>query len=223
MSILRVAVVTICMGLFGVANACAAERPNILLIVSEDNGPELGCYGEPFVKTPVLDKLAASGVRYQNAYVPQAGCSQSRAALLTGLYPHQNGQIGLATWKFRMYHENTPNIVRSLKDAGYRTGIIGKLHINPASSFPFDMKKMASANFSRKKLNDYARNASEFFNAGDKPFFLCVNYPDAHRPFLRQARGLPEQPLTGCDVKPLRRLSVSLHKVQQYPLCLIVF
>ena len=50
----------------------AAERPNILLIVSEDNGPELGCYGDPFVRTPVLDKLAASGVRFQNAYVPQA-------------------------------------------------------------------------------------------------------------------------------------------------------
>ena len=73
--------------------ADAAERPNILLIVSEDNGPELGCYGEPFVKTPVLDKLADEGVRFANAYVAQAGCSQSRAALLTGLYPHQNGQI----------------------------------------------------------------------------------------------------------------------------------
>ena len=72
-------------------------RPNILLIVSEDNGPELGCYGEPFVKTPILDELAANGVLFERAYVPQAGCSQSRAALLTGLYPHQNGQIGLAT------------------------------------------------------------------------------------------------------------------------------
>ncbi|MDP7106382.1 MAG: sulfatase-like hydrolase/transferase, partial [Roseibacillus sp.] len=79
--------------------------------VSEDNGPELGCYGEPFVQTPVLDALAAKGVLFQRAYVPQAGCSQSRAALLTGLYPHQNGQIGLATWKFRLYREDTPNVV----------------------------------------------------------------------------------------------------------------
>ncbi len=70
-------------------SVAAAERPNILLIVSEDNGPELGCYGDPFVKTPVLDKLAQEGVRFHNAYVPQAGCSQSRAALLTGLYPHR--------------------------------------------------------------------------------------------------------------------------------------
>ena len=122
----------VCLLLFvalGQALGQAADRPNILLIVSEDNGPELGCYGDPYVQTPVLDRFAKKGVRFERAYVPQAGCSQSRAALLTGIYPHQNGQIGLATWKFRLYRENTPNLIRSLKQAGYRTGIIGKLHI----------------------------------------------------------------------------------------------
>ena len=181
----------------------AAERPNILLIVSEDNGPELGCYGTPFVKTPVLDGLAAGGVRFHNAYVPQAGCSQSRAALLTGLYPHQNGQIGLSTWKFRMYREDTPNLIRSLKQAGYRTGILGKLHINPATAFPFDRQEIPSANFSRKNLQDYAKRAKSFFVAGKQPFFLNVNYPDAHRPLIKQVQGLPDQPLTVKDVKPL--------------------
>ncbi|MCP4783955.1 MAG: sulfatase [Fuerstiella sp.] len=198
-----VAATALCLALFAMPRVFAAERPNILLIVSEDNGPELGCYGEPFVQTPVLDRLAAGGVRFHNAYVPQAGCSQSRAAFLTGLYPHQNGQIGLATWKFRMYRQDTPNIVRSLKTAGYRTGIIGKLHVNPASAFPFDMQKIPSANFSRKKLGDYAKHAEEFINASNESFFLSVNYPDAHRPFIRQARGLPKNPLTGDDVRPL--------------------
>ena len=193
----------ILLAVIGVCSTAAAGRPNILLIVSEDNGPELGCYGDPFVKTPVLDKLAEQGVRFHNAFVPQAGCSQSRAALLTGLYPHQNGQIGLATWKFRMYREDTPNIVRSLKQAGYRTGIIGKLHINPAAAFPFDTKKISSANFRRKELSDYAKHAEDFFDAGDTPFFLSVNYPDAHRPFIKQTRGLPARPLTGDEVKPL--------------------
>ena len=186
-----------------VTSGSAAERPNILLIVSEDNGPELGCYGDRFVKTPVLDGLAERGVRFENAYVPQAGCSQSRAALLTGLYPHQNGQIGLATWKFRMYREDTPNLVRQLKKAGYRTGILGKLHINPATAFPFDMKKISSANFSRKKLGNYAKEAATFFQAGETPFFLSVNYPDAHRPFIARTGKLPAKPLTGDDVKPL--------------------
>lgn len=194
---------TILLAAISSSNASGAERPNILLIVSEDNGPELGCYGEPFVRTPVLDKLADEGVRFHNAYVPQAGCSQSRAALLTGLYPHQNGQIGLATWKFRMYRQDTPNIVHSLDRVGYRTGIIGKLHINPAAAFPFDSKMIPSANFGRKNLRQYAEQAEGFFNGGEEPFFLSVNYPDAHRPFIKQAAHLPARPLTADDVKPL--------------------
>jgi N-sulfoglucosamine sulfohydrolase len=56
------------------ATAHAADRPNILLIVSEDNGSELGCYGEPVVRTPVLDQLAEGGVLFERADVPQAGC-----------------------------------------------------------------------------------------------------------------------------------------------------
>ena len=181
----------------------ALAAPNILLIVSEDNGQELGCYGEPYVQTPVLDNLATEGVLFKNAYVAQAGCSQSRASFLTGLYPHQNGQIGLATWKFRMYDENTPNIVRSLKEVGYRTGIIGKLHVNPESAFPFDFKAISSSNFGRKDLDLYASEAKRFMTAGEEPFFLSVNHPDAHRPFTTQVNGLPEKPLTGDDVKPL--------------------
>ena len=191
------------------------NRPNILLIVSEDNGPELGCYGEPSVQTPVLDALASKGVLFERAYVPQAGCSQSRAALLTGLYPHQNGQIGLATWKFRLYREDTPNLVRSLRKAGYRTGIIGKLHVNPASAFPFDFKEIESANFSRHKLKKYAREADKFINASERPFFLSVNYPDAHRPFLKTAGGLPGKPLTGADVKPLAYFGLDTPQLRQ--------
>ena len=84
-----------------------AAPPNILLIVSEDNGPELGCYGDPYARTPNLDRLASEGVRFNRAFVPQAGCSQSRASFLTGLYPHQHGQIGLATWGFRLYRKDT--------------------------------------------------------------------------------------------------------------------
>jgi len=192
----------------------AYKRPNILLIVSEDNGPELGCYGAP-VKTPVLDQLAREGVRFHNAYVPQAGCSQSRAALLTGLYPHQNGQMGLATWKFRLYRQSIPNLVRRLKQAGYRTGIIGKLHINPASAFPFDMAEVSTANFQRKKMSRYARHAEEFFAADDAPFFLSVNYPDAHRPFLPQVNGQPRNPLQAEQVKPLDYFGIETPELKQ--------
>ena len=191
------------------------ERPNILLIVSEDNGQELGCYGEPYVQTPILDQLASEGVLFKNAYVAQAGCSQSRASFLTGLYPHQNGQIGLATWKFRMYDPNTPNLVRSLKSAGYRTGIIGKLHVNPESAFPFDFKAIPSSNFSRKNQDNYATEAKRFMMAGEEPFFLSVNYPDAHRPFITQVDGLPKEPLTGDDVKPLAYFGIDNPELRQ--------
>ena len=50
----------------------ATERPNILLVVSEDNGPELGCYDDPYAQTPNLDRLASEGICLQRAYVPQS-------------------------------------------------------------------------------------------------------------------------------------------------------
>src|SRR6056297_1187621 len=194
---------------FFVATAAGSDNklPNILWIVSEDNGPELGCYGDPYARTPRLDRLAAEGVRFENAFVPYSVCSPSRAAFLTGLHPHQNGQIGLATHKFAMYDENTPNVVTVLKPAGYSTGLIGKLHVNPESAFPFDFKEIPGANFNRKlDAEDYVAHARDFWKQAadaDQPWFLSVNFPDAHLPFLREAHGLPEDPLTAEDVQPL--------------------
>ena len=193
---------------------CNASSPNILLIVSEDNGPELGCYGAP-VKTPNIDKLAASGTLFENAYVPQAGCSQSRAALLTGLYPHQNGQIGLATWNYEMYSEKTPNIVNTLKDGGYHTGIIGKLHIKPKSAFRFDYKEIPKSNFQRNKPELYRTKALEFFKSSKRPFYLQINYPDAHRPFIPQVNGIPEKPLKASDVAALPYIGIDHPEIRQ--------
>lgn len=198
----------LCFAVMFSAGFTHAAQPNILLIVSEDNGPELGCYGDVYARTPTLDKLADEGIRFNRAFVAQAGCSQSRASFLTGLYPHQHGQIGLATWGFRMYREDTPNLPRSLKVAGYRTGIIGKLHINPESAFPFDFHEIPAANFSRKDLSNYANYAGTFFQAADEPFFLSVNYPDAHDPWIRQVDGLPKSPQTGSEVKAMAYMGI---------------
>lgn len=202
--------------LVGLAPTCSgAGRPNILLIVSEDNSPELGTYGDPYARTPNLDRLASEGVRFDRAFVAQAGCSPSRASFLTGLYPHQNGQLGLATWAFRMYREDTPNMARSLNEAGYRTGLVGKLHVNPESAFPFYFKAIPTANFQRNNLTDYAKHAESFFGASCQPFFLSVNYPEAHRPWPRQAEGLPESPLDASDVQPLAYLGLRGAKLRQ--------
>ena len=191
-----------------------AAPPNILFIVSEDNGPEMGCYGTP-IATPHLDGLAKQGTLFRNAYVPQAGCSQSRAAFLTGLYPHQNGQIGLATWKYAMYSKTTPNVVSTLKQAGYRTGIIGKLHVNPKEAFPFDFKAIGTSNFSRKGMANYFEQARRFMNGSKRPFYLQVNFPDAHRPFLKQVDGLPAKPLTGDDVEALPFMGINHPELRQ--------
>ncbi len=191
-----------------------AAPPNILFIVSEDNGPEMGCYGTP-IATPHLDGLAKQGTLFRNAYVPQAGCSQSRAAFLTGLYPHQNGQIGLATWKYTMYSKTTPNIVTTLQEAGYRTGIIGKLHVNPRDAFPFDFKAIGTSNFSRQGMAKYFEQARLFINDSKRPFYLQVNFPDAHRPFLKQVDGLPTKPLTGEDVAALPFMGIDHPELRQ--------
>ncbi|MCP4848585.1 MAG: sulfatase [Verrucomicrobiaceae bacterium] len=188
--------------------------PNILFIVSEDNGPEIGCYGTP-IDTPHLDELARQGTLFGNAYVPQAGCSQSRAAFLTGLYPHQNGQIGLATWNYSMYSGKIPNMVSVLKKAGYRTGIIGKLHVKPKDAFPFDFKAITSSNFARKKMHSYAAEAKRFLADGNKPFYLQVNYPDAHRPFIKTVDNLPHKPLTGKDVDALPCMGINHPELRQ--------
>jgi N-sulfoglucosamine sulfohydrolase len=190
----------------------------VLLIVSEDNGPELGCYGDPYANTPNLDRLADEGVRFERAYVPYAVCSQSRASLFTSLYPHQNGQIGLATHRFAMY-KDWPNIPSLLKDAGYYTGIIGKLHVNPEDAFPFDFRWNQSAHisFNHRNMMKIAEAAGDLLEeAENNPFFLMVNFPDAHYPLLRQEYGIPEDPLDGDDVKTMPWLGVDTPRIREY-------
>ncbi|MCK5370711.1 MAG: sulfatase-like hydrolase/transferase, partial [Cyclobacteriaceae bacterium] len=129
-------------------------KPNILLIVSEDNGPDLGCYGNANVYTPNLDKLSAEGVQFNNAFVTYSVCSPSRSTIFTGLYPHQNGQIGLATHKYRMY-DGIKTLPVYLREAGYRSGCIGKVHVNPESEIPWDYRPgglLNGSNFGKKSM-----------------------------------------------------------------------
>ena len=182
------------------------QRPNILLITADDLGLQLSCYGEKNIGTPHLDRLAAEGVRFANGYVAQASCSSSRAALLTGKWPHQNGQVGLAHLGFTM-HPGQRTLPALLKAAGYRTGIIGKLHVEPESVLPFDWKPAKSAPGGARNVQWIAEQSRAFI-AGAKqagqPFFYYVNYFDPHGPLnaeTDQVNGLPEKPIAAADVR----------------------
>ena len=184
-------------------------------MVAEDHGLQLSCYGDGHISTPNLDALANEGVRFENAYVTQAGCSPSRASLLTGQYPHNNGQIGLATHGLRMYKDDTPNLTTYLKDAGYPTKIIGKIHVNPESAFLFDLKAFPKSNFNNRPVQEFARSAGEFFRASDDPFLLWISFPDAHQPFHNQQKGIPARIMRPEDVETLPMVGVSTRQTLQ--------
>lgn len=186
------------------ASQPAGRKPNFLFITADDLGPYLSCYGEKRFSTPNLDRLAGSGVRFSTAYVVQASCSPSRSGMFTGLYPHSNGQLGLANTGFRIHeHLRDKTIPALLKPAGYRTGIIGKLHVEPEDSFPWDHRKQGNTT---RRVRTVAPEAEEFIRAsGRNPFFLMVNFSDPHAfrnakatggwDFPPQVDGLPENPI----------------------------
>ena len=107
-------------------------------------GFQLGWHGDTVATTPHMDRLAREGVRFTRGYVAKASCSPSRSSMLTGLCPHQNGQIGLAHLGYAM-RPDVAGAADPAEEGGYRTGIIGKLHVAPESSFEFDYKQVNTA------------------------------------------------------------------------------
>ena len=107
------------------AAAQSARRPNILLITDDQhNASKLGCYGDPLVKTPNLDRLAARGTRFTQAYSNNMVCAPSRVSMVTGQYVHSHGYYANSG-----PHPGRPIWVTSyLRQHGYQTAMIGKAH-----------------------------------------------------------------------------------------------
>ena len=115
------------------ACAPAADRPNVLFILCDDLRPDaLGCFGSKHVKTPNIDRLAAEGVLFKNAFCTTSLCSPSRASILSGLYAHTHG----VTNNFTEYPDAMESFPKKLQAAGYHTGYIGKYHMGEENDEP---------------------------------------------------------------------------------------
>lgn len=162
-----------------------SDRPNIVYIHSHDTGRFIEPYGYA-IQTPNLKQLASDGVLFRNAFCANPTCSPSRAALLTGEYPHSNGMLGLAHRGFHL-NDYSHHIVQQLKAAGYRTALSGVQHIadpsgetEPRQLIGYD-QYLAPPPEAEIGAARYIGSAAG--DASDPPFFLSVGFTETHRAF----------------------------------------
>jgi arylsulfatase A len=106
------------------------KQPNIVVIFLDDSGySDFRPFGKPEYPTPNVERLASQGCRFTNFYVPQAVCSASRSALLSGCYPGRTGVFGAHAPRARGLEPKFATMGEVLKTAGYRTAVFGKWHI----------------------------------------------------------------------------------------------
>ncbi len=166
-----------------------SQRPNILLITSDQQHYGLlGCE-DPRVSTPHLDRLAAEGTLFQRAYCPNPTCTPSRASIITGLYPSQHGAWSLGT----SLRRELPTLGGILSGQGYRTSLVGKAHFEALGETP-----------DHPSLESYPRLKDlDFWRGFDGPYFgfdkirLCRNHADEfhageHYALWMEQRGLKD-------------------------------
>ncbi len=116
--------------LAGAAALAAAPKPNILFLFSDDHHYQcLGTAGNPHIRTPNLDRLAARGVNFVNGTISTAQCCPSRGVMLSGLETYQSGLLSNGSKQFRP--GRGPTVVEQLRQGGYDTVLVGKWHITP--------------------------------------------------------------------------------------------
>jgi arylsulfatase A-like enzyme len=120
------------------ARCMAADRPNVIYILSDDVGyGDIGCYGANQVKTPNLDRLAREGLRFTDAHATASVCTPTRFAFMTGRYAWRQPGTGIAAGNATLLIPvGTPTVASVLKAAGYRTGIVGKWHLGLGETPP---------------------------------------------------------------------------------------
>ena len=161
------------------AAAATDNRPNILWILVDDIGLDLGCYGRKEVHTPNLDRLASEGARYTRAFTPASVCSPCRSSFITGLYPNQ-----VFSHNMRIYaplvKQALPNGVecftKYIRDAGYAVGMPSEYQ---KLDWGFETPKAPA--FDIKNWDELIKRAPFFceyqFSAPHRPFLPCKEHP----------------------------------------------
>lgn len=176
-----------------------ARRPNIILLLTDDQRWDcLGCVGHPLLKTPHIDKLAAQGVLFNNAFVTTAICCISRASIVTGQYARHHRVPDFATPLSAEALSRT--FFAILRQAGYRVGGVGKWGIGgPAPKHLFDAwdawgdqgpyfhkvadEKVHNSEWLARKAVDFVKSCPK-----EQPFCLMVWFKAPHEPFLPDPR-----------------------------------
>jgi arylsulfatase A-like enzyme len=205
------------------ANTYLNRRPSVLLILPDQwRGQDIGCMGNPDVRTPNLDRLASQGILFRNTFANTPVCCPARAILLTGKYAHQNGMVA----NDLRLRESETTIAEILAAQGYRTGFIGKWHLDGGKRLPgfvppgprrqgFDFwaaNECSHDHFHPTYFRDddhpitenryepevWTDRAIEFLRkAEDDPFFLVVSMGPPHDPYGAPDRFLkPYDPAT---------------------------
>lgn len=167
--------------LFSAACVAATEKPNVLIIMADDcTHSDLPAYGGQNARTPNIDALASQGLTFNQAYLCSAMCQPCRAELFTGRYPMSNG----CAWNHSASRPGINSMPQVLKPLGYRVGIAGKVHVKPASVFPFEKVGGFDPSCVRDPTRSHDLADTRAFMAKDDPFCLVVALVEPHVPWV---------------------------------------
>jgi arylsulfatase A-like enzyme len=177
--------------------ATAAQRPNILFIMTDDHAAHaISTYGSKVNQTPHMDRIGREGMRFDRAFVVNSICTPSRATILTGKYSHLNG-----TPVFNRFDGSQATVAKMLQAAGYHTGMVGKWHLgseptgfdhwiilpgqgaynNPVFITP--QGRQTNQGYATEIITDMGIDFIEK-RPEDKPFFLMLHHKAPHREWM---------------------------------------
>lgn len=156
-------------------------KRNILLMIADDLGRDLGCFGNGGAVTPELDALAARSVSFDNAFCTTASCSSSRSVIYSG---RQNHEIGHYGHEHGINHfstfDDTATLPAIFNDAGFLTAIIGKVHVGPEAVYPWTMR-MEGNGRDVSSIAARARSVVDRAAQEGRPFHMTIGFQDPHR------------------------------------------